>query len=206
MPNVSIKDGTGTLIPITTKLQSDNSQLPGSEIYIAPPSGTGDAVPVSATNPLSVIEQSQPITGQTLSNGTGIIGWLSNLFLTFNTKSIRTNAGFAAPGQTIKNYTGTITSSASVATTVTLETVTTGKTYVITDIYISSNTATQFEARVQANGVDVFRGWCKGDTAPISLAGIESQPNASSGQAVTLLLPAIAGAPIVSFFFGGLEQ
>jgi len=118
----------------------------------------------------------------------------------------RTNAGFSAPGQTIKNYTGSVQASPSVATTVPLETVTAGKTYVLTDIYISSNTSTQFEARIQANGVDVFRGWCKGDTSPISLAGIESQPNGSSGQVITLLLPAVAGSPFISFFLGGLEQ
>ena len=130
----------------------------------------------------------------------------SPLSVSLGTVTAKTNAGFSAPGQTIKNYTGSITSSASVATTVPLETVTAGKTYVLTDIYISSNTATQFEARIQANGVDIFRGWCKGDTSPISLAGIESQPNASSGQVVTLLIPVIAGSPQVSFFLGGLEQ
>ena len=118
---------------------------------------------------------------------------------------LRQNAGFSAPGQSIKNYTGSVATSASLSVIVPLETVTAGKTYVITDIYISSNTSTQFEARVQANGVDIFRGWCKGDTAPIALAGLESQPNASASQAVTLLIPPIAGAPFVSFFFGGFE-
>lgn len=118
---------------------------------------------------------------------------------------LRQNAGFSAPGQSIKNYTGSVSTSASTPTIVPLETVTAGKTYVVTDIYISSNTSTQFEARIQANGVDIFRGWCKGDTSPIALAGIESQPNASSGQAVTLLLPSVAGGPLVSFFLGGFE-
>lgn len=118
----------------------------------------------------------------------------------------RMNAGFSAPGQTIKNYTGSIASSASVAVSVPLETVTTGKIYIITDIYISANTSNQFEARIQANGTDIFRGWCKGDTSPINLAGLESQPNASAGQSVNLLVPAIAGAPFVSFYIGGMEQ
>ena len=118
----------------------------------------------------------------------------------------RTNAGFSAPGQTIKNYTGSIASSASVSTSVPLETVTSGKIYIITDIYISANSSNQFEARIQANGTDIFRGWCKGDTSPINLGGIESQPNASSGQSVALLIPAVTGAPLISFFIGGMEQ
>ena len=118
----------------------------------------------------------------------------------------RMNAGFSAPGQTIKNYTGSVATSASAATTVPLETVTTGKIYVITDIYISANSSNQFEARIQANGTDIFRGWCKGDTSPINLAGLESQPNASAGQTVTILLPSVAGAPLISFFIGGFEQ
>ena len=118
----------------------------------------------------------------------------------------RVNAGFSAPGQTIKNYTGAMPTSAGAATVVPLETVTAGKIYVITDIFISANSANQFEARIQANGTDIFRGWCKGDTSPINLGGIESQPNASAGQSVTLLLPAIAGGPSVSFFIGGFEQ
>jgi len=118
----------------------------------------------------------------------------------------RVNAGFSAPGQTIKNYTGSVATSATVPTTVTLETVTAGKIYVLTDIYISANSATQFEARIQAAGTDIFRGWCKGDTSPIEMAGIESQPNASAGQIVTLLLPIITGAPLISFFLGGFEQ
>lgn len=118
----------------------------------------------------------------------------------------RVNAGFSAPGQTIKNYVGSVQASATVPVTVTLETVTAGKIYIITDIYISANSSTPFEARIQSNGTDIFRAWCKGDTSPIEMSGIESQPNASAGQVVTLLIPTIAGAPLVAFFLGGMEQ
>lgn len=48
----------------------------------------------------------------------------------------RVSAGFMAAGQTAKQYVGKQSTSTTAATTVTLETVTTGKTYYITDITI----------------------------------------------------------------------
>lgn len=204
---VTLKDGNGAPFTVADKTQADGSHVEAALIYAQNPAGPGsDALPVTAAQPLPVQDQSQPLTGQTLASGTGIVGWLSRLAQIFTTQSVRQNAGFTAPGQSIKNYTGSFPTSATVVTTVPLETVTAGKTYVITDIYISANNATPFEIRIQANGVDIFRGWLKGDTAPISLAGLESQPNASAGQAVTILLPIVSTAPQVSFFIGGFEQ
>ncbi len=117
--------------------------------------------------------------------------------------TLRVNAGGAAVGQTLKTYVGTL--SVAAAVTLTLETVTPGKTFYITDIYVGSNTATVFPVTVNAGATAVFQGFCKGDTGPISLMGIETQPSASSGTVVQLLLGA-AAATTCAFMVNGYEQ
>lgn len=118
----------------------------------------------------------------------------------------RSNAGGPAPGQSNKTYTGKQATSATVATTITLETVAAGKTLYITDIYVSYDDAAPHDTRLQAGGVDIFRCVPKGDTAPIQMPGIETQPSASAGQVVTILLPIIVGAPNFYFYVAGVEQ
>lgn len=119
---------------------------------------------------------------------------------------LRVNAGFVAPGQTVKNYTGKIATSATVATTVTLETVTAGKTYFMTDLFWGYDDNVAHDTRMQAAGVDIFRWAVKGDTAPLQASGMETQPNASAGQVVTILLPVCTGAPNFYFYVGGIES
>ena len=136
-----------------------------------------------------------------------ILGRTTVVVPTAGSDTQRVNAGFVANGQTIKNYTGKQALSTTLVTTITLETVTTGKSYVITDLYLSIDTATLVpDVQIQAGGVPIFRGVLKGDTAPIQMAGMESQPNASSGQVVTIVIPAVAGPPNFLFFVGGFEQ
>lgn len=101
----------------------------------------------------------------------------------------RVNAGGMAPGQTAKQYTGKIALSNSVITTITLETVTAGKTFYITDLYLSADGTQVMDMRLQAAGVDIFRAIVKGDTAPLQMAGIETQPFGAAGQVVTLVFP-----------------
>jgi len=120
--------------------------------------------------------------------------------------TMKVNAGSVAPGQTLKTYTGTIALSTSAAVTQALETVTAGKTFYVTDIVISANTAQQFLVQLQAAGVDIFDDYCKGDTAPIQATGIESQPNAAAGTAVQLRFAQVAAATIASYFVAGFEQ
>jgi hypothetical protein len=121
--------------------------------------------------------------------------------------TLRVNAGFTANGQTIKTFVVKQALSASATTTVPLEAVTTGKTLVITDIYIGWMGTVQAEdVQITAAGTPIFRGVCKGDTAPIQMPGMESQPNASSGQQVNLVFPAVTGAPNGYAFIGGFEQ
>ncbi len=114
----------------------------------------------------------------------------------------RTNAGFLAPGQTAKQYVGNVVLGVGV-TTVTLETVAAGKTYIITDIFISTTSTSQIESRIQAGGADIFRGYLTQGKG-IEFAGIETQPNASAGQLVTLVLP--IGTGNVAFNIYGVEQ
>ena len=122
---------------------------------------------------------------------------------------LKVNAGFLAAGQTAKQYVGKQATSTTVATTVTLETVTAGKSYYITDILISSDAAsgaaTTVDTRLQAAGVDIFRGGVH-NLAPLTTAGVETQPFATAGQSVTLLLPITN--PIVNVWFNiyGFEQ
>ena len=118
--------------------------------------------------------------------------------------TIRSNAGGPAAGQSNKTFTGTsvtLTSGATIA----LETVAAGKTLYITDIYVGSNSATQFSVLIQQAGVTIFSGMCKGDTGPLQMPGIETQPSAPAGAAVTLVL-GTAAATVASFFISGIEQ
>lgn len=144
-----------------------------------------------------------PGSERVLDNGDGTI----TPYVAPNQGAIfRTNAGGPAPGQSNKSYTGKQATSASVATTITLETVATGKTLYITDIYFSYDDTAQHDTRLQAGGVDIFRCVVKGDTAPVEMAGMQTEPSASAGQAVTILLPIIAGAPNFYFYVAGIEQ
>lgn len=117
--------------------------------------------------------------------------------------TIRTNAGGPAAGQSNKSYTG----STSVATgaTVALETVAAGKTLYITDITVYANTATPFTVAIQAAGVTIWQAYCKGDTGPIQVAGIETQPTGTSGQAIQVVF-GTAAATTAAWNIAGVEQ
>ena len=72
----------------------------------------------------------------------------------------RASAGFMADGQTAKQYVGKQATSTSATTTVTFETVTTGKTFYITDIYLGSDvlSSTQIlDLQIQAAGATIHR-------------------------------------------------
>ena len=119
------------------------------------------------------------------------------------------SAGYAAPWQTAKTYTGKQATSTSATTTVTLETVTSGKSFYITDIMIATDVAsgTQIlDCQIQAAGTTIFRGPTH-NLSPITLPGLETQPFGASTQVVTLLLPQTSsGAVNVYFYIAGFEQ
>jgi hypothetical protein len=108
----------------------------------------------------------------------------------------RYSAGFMSTGQSAKQYVGKQATSATLTTTVTLETVTTGKTFYISDIFVSTDgikgATTAIDFRLQAAGTDIFRSNVH-DLSAIEMAGIETQPFATSGQVVTISIPPTSG-------------
>lgn len=119
----------------------------------------------------------------------------------------RTSAGYTAPGQTAKTFIGKQALSAGGTTTINLYTVAAGKTFLITDIYLSADSAQQLsDVQIQAGGVPIFRAPVKGDTGPVQMPGIETQPTASSGQLVTLVWPAQGTPPNAFWMICGIEQ
>ena len=84
-------------------------------------------------------------------------------------------------------------------------TVTAGKTFYITDIYVGSNTGTVFQVTINSGATPIFNGFCKGDTGPIGLMGIETQPSAASGSVVQLVL-GTAAATTAAYMINGYEQ
>lgn len=114
----------------------------------------------------------------------------------------RATAGGPAPGQVLKNYSGTVALTGS-AQTIPLETVTTGFTYIITDVLITTTNASAQLLQITAAGTPIFQMHAytsKGIEAP----GIETQPTATTGQAVALVVP--SGAGTVAYNIYGVEQ
>lgn len=115
----------------------------------------------------------------------------------------RITAGGPAPGQVLKNYTGTVTLSAS-AQSVALETVTTGRSYLITDIMLTQDDTLANLVTIQAAGVAIVTAHV--NTAGFPAPGIESQPTATTGQAVTFNVPAGTVGKKIAFNIFGIEQ
>lgn len=118
----------------------------------------------------------------------------------------RVNAGYVGVGQTSKVYTGTQVLSTTASTTITLETVTAGKIFFITDISITSNSASVFLVQITAGGVPILNAYVKGDTGPLELAGIETQPQATAGQVVNLVISSVGAATTIAYMISGVEQ
>ncbi|GAC1502536.1 MAG: hypothetical protein NVS1B10_07320 [Candidatus Saccharimonadales bacterium] len=114
----------------------------------------------------------------------------------------RISAGPPAVGQSAKQIAGTI--SINTGATITINTVTTGKTFYITDIHLATDSTASVDAKIQAAGVTIFETFLI-NTAPCDMVGIETQPFATSTQAVTLLLPTVAGKN-VNYFLSGYEE
>lgn len=126
----------------------------------------------------------------------GLVGQASN------TSVQRISAGAIAPGQTLKTISGQV--SINAGATVTINTVTTGKTFYITDISISTDNTVPTDVNIRAGGLTIFRAFVQ-NTAPIDALGIESQPNGTSGQVVDMVLPTAVGKN-VNYFISGFEQ
>jgi hypothetical protein len=120
-------------------------------------------------------------------------------------QSFRVTAGGAAPGQTVKQFAAKVALQVATPTTATLYTVTTGKTFLLTDLYIGHDTAAVIDVQIQAAGVTILRACVKGDTAPLEMAGLDTGPLATTGQALTILWPGTAGPPNAYYYVAGVE-
>lgn len=116
-------------------------------------------------------------------------------------------AGAAAPDQTLKQFSSSGGVSINTGATVALYTVTAGKTFYATDIVITGNagTATQFLVQLKQGTTVIFEGYCKTDTEPLDLPGIETQPQAPGGAALTLVF-GTGTSTTAAYFIGGFEQ
>ena len=119
------------------------------------------------------------------------------------TPTLRVSAGAASFGQSLKQYSGSL----SIVTggTVVLQTTTTGKTFYVTDMMVYSNTAAVFAVTLNAAATPIFNAFCKGDTGPIQVCGLETQPSASSGVATSIVFGTAAGTTC-SYNIFGYEQ
>ena len=115
--------------------------------------------------------------------------------------TFRTSAGNAAPGQTIKTFSSSGGVSINTGATVTVYTVTPGKTFYPTDIHISTDSATALLVQVKAGSTVILEGYIS-TTAPLDLAGIESQVGVGSGVVLSIVFPTVAGKNGAWVIFG----
>lgn len=148
------------------------------------------------------------VKGKAFGDGTAAIAFVlvdgsGNVIVSQpTTASQRTTAGGPAPGQVAKNYSGTVTLGAGV-TTIPLETVTTGRTYFITDTIITSTNSAAILAQLTAATIPILQAHINA-TKGLEAVGIETQPTATTGQAVALVFP--AGTGQIAYTVLGIEQ
>jgi hypothetical protein len=106
---------------------------------------------------------------------------------------VRTTGGPPAPGQTVKQFVGSV--SVASGATVNLYTVTAGKTFYITDIIATSSGSTAFDIQVQAAGVAIFQAHVF-NTAPVDACGMDTQPQAAGGQLVRIVAGTASGTTL----------
>ncbi len=126
----------------------------------------------------------------------------------------RENAGFYAPGQSALNLCGRYVLSTSGPNNIPLHTVPAGKILCLTDLWITYDTATQYDVQLVAspsavnvtNAIPIFRGVLKGDTAPCEMPGLETQGPILPGTTLWLMFPQAGAATNLDFTISGFEQ
>lgn len=114
-----------------------------------------------------------------------------------------------APFQTMKTFTGTVTTSTSSAVVTTLYTVSSGKTFYLTDFVVCNNAS--YPAQVSVNGSatagasPAFIGHSL-NTAPLDALNIGTEPSVGSGNPVTFQTTATSTATTLTYFVAGYEQ
>jgi hypothetical protein len=123
----------------------------------------------------------------------------------------RENCGFIAPGQSAFTIAGIYAIGAGNSLTTPLAQVPVGKVLLITDIYLWYDTAVQQHVKLTAgtasgSALPIFASVPKGDTAPIELPGIETQPAVLPGQTLWFVIDTCTAATNVYLTISGIEQ
>lgn len=111
--------------------------------------------------------------------------------------------------QTMKNFTGVLTTSTTLTQVVPLYTVTAGKTFYLTDVAFCNNAAFPSQVSVNAsstiNASPIIIGHAI-NTAPFALTNIGTEPSVASASPVTAQIGATTTATSVTYFVAGYEQ
>lgn len=116
----------------------------------------------------------------------------------------RMTAGGLAPGQTLKTFNSSGGVSINAGATVALYTVTTGKTLLISDLEISTDSTIPVLWQLKAGAVVIQEGFIT-NTAPLSAIGIETQDAVAGGVALSLVFGTSAGKN-ATYKLRGFEQ
>jgi len=111
--------------------------------------------------------------------------------------------------QTMKTFTGTITTSTTLTVAATLYTVTAGKTFYISDVSFCNNAVYPSQVSVNAsaalNTAPVIIGHSL-NTSPFSMANIGTEPSVAGGTPVTAQATLTSTSTTVTYFIAGYEQ
>lgn len=121
-----------------------------------------------------------------------------------NSSTMRMTGGGPAPGQTVKSVGGNLVTTSNGAAQ-TINTVTAGKTFYITDFSFSSNVSGALDVTIQIGGVVVWEGHVS-VTNSMTMSGIDSFPAAAAGQLVRVLVNNSVATSSLNLFVAGFEQ
>jgi hypothetical protein len=114
-----------------------------------------------------------------------------------------------APYQTIKTFTGTLTTSTTVVVVQNLYVVTTGKTFYLTDFYGGNSSSNNCLVSVNASATPAANPVATGhaiNTSPLSMINIGSEPPVAGGASLTFQVGATTVATTISYTIYGYEQ
>jgi len=118
---------------------------------------------------------------------------------------MRVSAGNAAVGQSILSFTSSGGISLTGGPSTDIYTVSAGKTFFITDIYITVNeTTTPQLVQLKAAGVVILEAFTM-STLPFDVVGIESQASVAGGAHLSIQWPSDSGK-LGAYFIAGFEQ
>lgn len=119
------------------------------------------------------------------------------------------NAGFMALGQSAKQFVGKVTTkNAGGAVVQAIQTVSAGKTFYITDIFMNTDAASAtslLDVTIKAASTPIFQANCH-SLSPISVPGIETQPFGTTGQAIALEVAQAGEVKTLWYNIYGFEQ